>query len=63
MLFCSKVEPTRKTEIRGRFAYDAEEMRFRILEDEKSPVAPEEFYGRYYYFKQVLSLPVDLFIS
>ena len=49
----AKVEPTRRTEIRGRIAYDEELQRFRILEDEMSQGAPEEYYGRYFYFKEV----------
>lgn len=49
------MEPTRRTEIRGKIAYDAELQRFRILEDEESPVEPSEYYGRYFFFKEVAS--------
>lgn len=34
-------------------AYDAELERYRILEDEMSPVEPEDYYGVYFYFKEV----------
>ena len=50
------MEPTRRTEIRGRIAYDAALQRIRILENEESPAEPSEFYGRYFYFKEVASL-------
>lgn len=48
-----QMEPTRRTEIRGRIAYDAELQRIRILENEESPTEPSEYYGRYFYFKEV----------
>lgn len=47
------MEPTRRTEIRGRVAYDVGNQRIRILENEESPVEPSEYYGRYFYFKEV----------
>lgn len=48
-----QMDPTRRTEIHGRIAYDAELQHIRVLEDIESPAEPSEFYGRYHYFKEV----------
>ena len=57
------MEPTRRTEIRGRIAYDAVLQRIRILENEESPAEPSEFYGHYFYFKEVANYYLTNFIS
>jgi hypothetical protein len=54
------MEPTRRTEIRGRLAYDAVLQRIRILENEESPAEPSEFYGHYFYFKEVPQAIIEL---